>query len=284
METSIFQYGFIIKGLLGAIFASITAGLAGTYVVSKRMVFLSGGITHASFGGIGIGYFIGINPVVGAAVFGILSALGVEYLSVKQRIREDSAIGILWAFGMAIGIIFIYLTPGYTPNLMSYLFGSILTVSQADIIALGIMSAVLILYFGVFYRTILYISFDEVFARTYSSYVDVFKYVTTSLIALTIVLNIRMAGVVLVISLLTIPPNIAMLFTRVYFKIVIWSVIAGFIGTATGYVISYYAGIPVGATIIFTLVILWVLVKGTIHLTGAITKWNNSRHFNHSKL
>jgi zinc transport system permease protein len=272
VETSIFQYGFIIKGLLGAIFASITAGLAGTYVVSKRMVFLSGGITHASFGGIGIGYFIGINPVVGAAVFGILSALGVEYLSVKQRIREDSAIGILWAFGMAIGIIFIYLTPGYTPNLMSYLFGSILTVSQADIIALGIMSAVLILYFGVFYRTILYISFDEVFARTYSSYVDVFKYVTTSLIALTIVLNIRMAGVVLVISLLTIPPNIAMLFTRVYFKIVIWSVIAGFIGTATGYVISYYAGIPVGATIIFTLVILWVIVKTVTLLIMRIPK------------
>jgi zinc transport system permease protein len=272
VETSIFQYGFIIKGLLGAIFASITAGLAGTYVVSKRMVFLSGGITHASFGGIGIGYFIGINPIVGAAVFGILSALGVEYLSVKQRIREDSAIGILWAFGMAIGIIFIYLTPGYTPNLMSYLFGSILTVSRVDIIALGIMSAILILYFGIFYRTILYISFDEVFARTYSSYVDVFKYITTSLIALTIVLNIRMAGVVLVISLLTIPPNIAMLFTRVYFKIVIWSVLAGFVGTATGYAISYYAGIPVGATIIFTLVILWVMVKGITQLILKISK------------
>jgi zinc transport system permease protein len=282
VETSIFQYGFIIKGLLGAIFASITAGLAGTYVVSKRMVFLSGGITHASFGGIGIGYFIGINPVLGAAVFGILSALGVEYLSVKQQIREDSAIGILWAFGMAIGIIFIYLTPGYTPNLMSYLFGSILTVSNADIIALGTMSIILILYFGIFYRAILYISFDELFARTYSSYVDVFKYITTSLIALTIVLNIRMAGVVLVISLLTIPPNIAMLFTRVYFKIVIWSIFAGFIGTATGYVISYYAGIPVGATIIFTLVIIWV--KGTIHLIGIISKLNNSRHSRHSNL
>jgi zinc transport system permease protein len=275
VESNIFQYGFIIKGLLGAIFASITAGLAGTYVVSKRMVFLSGGITHASFGGIGIGYFLGINPVVGAAVFGILSALGVEYLSVKQRIREDSAIGILWAFGMAIGIIFIYLTPGYTPNLMSYLFGSILTVSHADIIALGTMSVILILYFGIFYRTILYISFDEVFARTYSSYVDVFKYITTSLIALTIVLNIRMAGVVLVISLLTIPPNIAMLFTRVYFKIVIWSILAGFVGTATGYVISYYAGIPVGATIIFTLVIIWVLVKTTILLVMKLSKRRN---------
>ncbi len=261
METNLFQYEFIIKGLLGALFASISAGLAGTYIVSKRMVFLSGGITHASFGGIGIGYFAGINPVLGAAVFGILSALGVEYLSVKQKIREDSAIGILWAFGMAIGIIFIYMTPGYTPNLMSYLFGSLLTVTNADIIALGTISVILILYFGIFYRTILYISFDEAYARTYSSWVDIFKYLTTSIIALTIVLNIRMAGVVLVISLLTIPPNIAMLFTRVYFKIVIWSIVAGFIGTSAGYAISYFAGIPVGATIIFTLVVIWVILK-----------------------
>ena len=280
METNIFQYEFIIKGLLGAVFASITAGLAGTYIVSKRMVFLSGGITHASFGGIGIGYFIGINPVIGAAVFGIMSALGVEYLSVKQKIREDSAIGILWAFGMAIGIIFIYLTPGYSPNLMSYLFGSILTVSNADIMALGVMSVILIFYFGVFYRTILYISFDEVFARTYSSYVDIFKYLTTSLIALTIVLNIRMAGVVLVISLLTIPPNIAMLFTRLYFKIVIWSVVAGFVGTATGYAISYFAGIPVGATIIFTLVIIWVVAKGISQLVKKISKSDFSQPVN----
>lgn len=262
MEGSILQYQFILKGLLGALFASITAGLAGTYIVSRRMVFLSGGITHASFGGIGIGYFAGINPVIGAAIFGVLSALGVEYLSVRQKIREDSAIGILWAFGMATGIIFIYLTPGYTPNLMGYLFGSILTVTTADITALGVMAVILILYFGIFYRTILYISYDEEFARTYSPYVDFFKYITTSLIALTIVLNIRMAGVVLVISLLTIPPNIAMIFTKKYHKIILWSVIAGFAGTAVGYVISYFAGIPVGATIIFTLVVLWIISKG----------------------
>ncbi len=178
---------------------------------------------------------------------------------------------------MAVGIIFIYMTPGYTPNLMSYLFGSILTVTNADIIALGIMSVILILYFGIFYRTILYISFDEIFARTYSSYVDLFKYITTSLIALTIVLNIRMAGVILVISLLTIPPNIAMLFTRVYLKIVVWSVIAGFVGTATGYVISYYAGIPVGATIIFTLVIIWVIVKGITQFTKQLSRYKDNR-------
>jgi len=271
VEENIFQYGFIIKGLLGAIFASITAGLAGTYIVTRKMVFLSGGITHASFGGIGIGYFAGFNPIAGAAIFGILSALGVEYLSVKQKIREDSAIGILWAFGMAVGIIFIYLTPGYTPNLMGYLFGSILTVTNADIIALGILSAVLILYFLVFYRTILYISFDEEFARTYSSYVNIIKYLTTSLIALTIVLNIRMAGVVLVISLLTIPPNIAMLFTKVYSRIVVWSVVAAFAGTTGGYAISYLAGIPVGATIIFTLVLFWVTGKVVKKLTAKST-------------
>jgi zinc transport system permease protein len=153
---------------------------------------------------------------------------------------------------------------------MSYLFGSILTVTYGDIIALGVMSVLLILYFSIFYRTILYISYDEQFARTYSPYVNVFKYITTALIALTIVLNIRMAGVVLVISLLTIPPNIAMIFTRVYFKIVIWSVAAGFIGTAAGYAISYYAGIPVGATIIFTLVIIWIIAKAVKEVINII--------------
>jgi len=262
VEGTIFQYDFIVKGLLGAVFASITAGFTGTYIVTRKMVFLSGGITHASFGGIGIGYYAGFNPVAGAAIFGVLSALGIEYLSIHHKIREDSAIGILWAFGMAIGIIFIYLTPGYSPNLMSYLFGSILTVTNADIIALGIMSLILFIYFGAFYRTILYTSFDESFARTYSSSVDIFKYVTTSLIALTIVLNIRMAGVILVLSLLTIPPNIAMLFTRIYSRIILLSVITGFMGTTCGYIISYFAGIPVGATIIFTLVITWIIIKG----------------------
>ena len=273
MEGSIFQYGFILKGLLGAFFASVTAGLAGTYIVSRRMVFLSGGISHASFGGIGIGYFAGINPIFGAALFSIITALGVEYLSVRQKIREDSAIGILWAFGMATGIIFIYLAPGYTPNLMSYLFGSILTVTTADIVALGVMSVILTLYFGFFYRAILYISFDEDFARTYSSFVNGFKYITTALMALTIVLNIRMAGVILVISLLTIPPNIAMLFTRKYHKIVIWSIVSAFIGTTSGYAVSYFAGTPVGATIIFTLVVIWVIAR---LFTGTKT-WNTSQ-------
>ncbi|HPC97710.1 MAG TPA: metal ABC transporter permease [Bacteroidales bacterium] len=258
---SILQYDFVIKGLLGCLFASITAGIAGTYIVSRRLVFLSGGITHASFGGIGIGYYAGFSPVAGAAVFGILSALGIEYLSIKQKLREDSAIGILWALGMATGIIFIFLTPGYTPNLMSFLFGSILTVTTADLISLGLLSVVLIIYFSVFYRTILYISFDENYARTYTSYVNVFKYITTALLALTIVLNIRMAGVVLVLSLLTIPPNIAMLFTRNYASVMRWSVLFGFIGAVTGYGMAWFAGIPAGAAIIFSMVVIWIISR-----------------------
>lgn len=270
MEGGIFQYEFILKGLLGAVFASITAGIAGTYIVSKRLVFLSGGIAHASFGGIGIGYFYGFNPVLGAGIFSIISALGIEFLSVRQKLREDSAIGILWAFGMALGIIFIYLTPGYTPNLMSYLFGSILAVSYWDIIALGIMSVILIFYFVFFYRSILYIAFDEQFARTYSPGVNIFKYVTTALVALTIVLNIRMAGVVLVISLMTIPPNIGMLFTKVFSRLILLSILTGFIGTSLGYSISYYAGIPAGATIIFTLTVIWVIAKACKSLAAFI--------------
>jgi zinc transport system permease protein len=168
---------------------------------------------------------------------------------------------------MATGIIFIYLTPGYSPNLMSYLFGSILTVTNADLFALGIMSLILMLYFGFFYRTLLYVAFDEAYARTFTRNVNLFKYLSTSLVALTIVLNIRMAGVILVLSLLTIPPNIAMLFSRRYTRVVLWSIITGFGGTMAGFIISYYLGIPTGATIIFALVIIWIvcrLLKGVV--------------------
>lgn len=247
--------------MLGALFASITAGLAGTYIVSRRLVFLSGGITHASFGGIGLGYYLGINPVVGAAVFGLGSALGMEYMSARGRMREDSAIGILWALGMAVGIIFIYLTPGYAPNLMSYLFGSILTVTNGDLIALGIISVVLILFTVLFYRTLLYISFDENYARTFTRHVDLFKYVSVGLTGLVIVLNIRMAGVIMIIALLTIPANIIMLFTRKYKQIIILSTVVSFISISAGFAVSWFTNLPTGATIVTVMVLFWVVAR-----------------------
>ncbi len=258
---NLFEYTFVVRSLLGAIFASITAGIAGTYIVSRRLVFLSGGITHASFGGIGMGYYLGINPVVGAAVFGLGSALGMEYMSARGRMREDSAIGILWALGMAVGIIFIYLTPGYAPNLMSYLFGSILTVTNGDLIALGIISAVLILFTTLFYRTLLYISFDENYARTFSRHVDLFKYISVGLTGLVIVLNIRMAGVIMIIALLTIPANIIMLFTRKYLRIIILSTLVSFISICAGFAVSWFTNLPTGATIVTVMVLFWLVAR-----------------------
>ncbi|MEA1887722.1 MAG: metal ABC transporter permease [Bacteroidota bacterium] len=261
MFEAFFEYNFLIKSILAVIFGSITSGIAGSYIVSKKMVFLSGGITHSSFGGIGIAFFIGISPVLGAACFGVASAMGIQYLASRQKVSEDSAIGFLWALGMAIGIIFIYLTPGYTPDLMSYLFGSILTIKTSDLIALAVMSVILLIFFTRYYRFIMYLAFDESYARTFSSRVDFFKYLLIILASLVIVLNIRIAGVVLVLSLLTIPPNIALLYTKDFRNVIIISVISAFLGMLAGFAASWYLNIPTGATIIFTLVLLWVISR-----------------------
>ena len=189
--TGLIGYQFFNNALLAALLASIACGIIGSYIVIKRMVFISGGITHASFGGIGIAYFLGLNPVLGAAVFSILAALGIEWTSIKSNVREDSAIGILWSFGMAIGIIFIFMTPGYAPNLMSYLFGSILTVSVTDLWLIGILAVALIIIFTAFYHLILFVAYDEEYARSHKAPVNLIKYLMISLVALTIVLNIR---------------------------------------------------------------------------------------------
>jgi zinc transport system permease protein len=268
MMENLFEYSFVVRSILGALFASITAGIAGTYIVSKRLVFLSGGITHASFGGIGLGYFLGVSPVLGAAVFGLGAALGMEYMSARGRMREDSAIGILWALGMAVGIIFIYLTPGYAPNLMSYLFGSILTVTYGDLIALGIISLILIVYTVLFYRTLLYISFDEGYARTFTSHVDLFKYISVGLTGLAIVLNIRMAGVIMIIALLTIPANIVMLFTREYLRIIVLSTAVSFIAISAGFAVSWFINLPTGATIVTVLVLFWLTARAVRTLSS----------------
>jgi zinc transport system permease protein len=260
---SLFDYRFFNYAIISAILASITCGIIGSYIVARRMVFISGGITHASFGGIGIAYFLGINPILGAAVFSILSALGIEWVSMKSNIREDSAIGILWSFGMAIGIIFITLTPGYAPNLMSYLFGSILTVSTTDLFSIGILALVMILIFSLFYHVLLFIAFDEEYARSHKLPVDAIKYLMISLIAITIVLNIRLVGIILVISFLTIPQSTANIFTHKFSSIIFLSILFSIVGSIGGLLISYLYNIPSGATIIFVFVLLFVVSKLT---------------------
>ncbi|MBS3769161.1 MAG: metal ABC transporter permease [Bacteroidales bacterium] len=266
MITELFQYEFFINALWAALFSSITCGIIGAYIVSNRIVFLSGGITHSSFGGIGIGYYLGINPILGAAVFSVLSGLGIEFFSRKGEVRYDSMIGIWWSLGMALGIIFIYLTPGYAPNLMTYLFGSILSVSTGDLIFMAILAGVVILFFILFYHTILFISFDESYARVFGLPVNAMKNILIGLVALTIVINIKVVGIILLISLLTIPQAIANHFTQRFEKMIYYSTITAFVGVISGLLFSYQFDVPSGAFIIFALVVLFALVKLVLSL------------------
>ena len=257
----VFTYGFFQNAFLAAILMSVTCGIVGTYIVSRRMVFISGGITHASFGGVGIGYFLGFPPLAGAAVFAVLAALTTENLTRRKVLRNDSIIAIMWSLGMALGIIFIYLTPGYAPNLMSYLFGSIITVTHTDLWLMFSLAVVVSGFFAILFRPILYVSFDEQFAKTRGIPVMLMNYVLIILVALTVVLSIRIAGIILVLSILTIPQNIANLFTNRFGKIMLWSVALGFLASFLGLVVSYYMDIPSGATIIFTLVVMYLAAR-----------------------
>lgn len=257
----LFTLGFFQKALLAALFTSISAGIIGTYIVARRIVFISGGITHASFGGIGLAFLLGFNPLLGAALFAILTAFGIQFFKQKIHIREDSSIAIWWSLGMALGIIFVFLTPGYTPNLMSYLFGNILTVRTRELWAMLFMLALLLGIFVRYFREILYIAFDEEFARASGIPVSFLNYLVMVLIALTVVLSIRSVGIILILSLLTIPQAAANLFTRDFRSMMGLSVLFAFSGSILGLIFSYFLNIPSGATIIFTLLALFTLLR-----------------------
>lgn len=265
----LFTYEFFQKAFLAAIFASISCGIIGSYIVSRRIVFISGGITHASFGGIGLAFLVGFNPLLGAVLFAVLAALGIQFFTKVAEVREDSSIAILWSLGMALGIIFVYLTPGYTPNLMSYLFGNILTVTRLELWWMFILNVVIILFYAFFFRKILYIAFDEEFARAAGLPVTLFNYLTITLIALTVVLNIRVVGIILILSLLTIPQATANLYTNNYRNLLFLSSGFAFLGTLTGLFVSQFLDIPSGAAIIFTLVIIFGLLRLVKYFTNA---------------
>jgi len=257
----LFSYDFFQKAFLAAVFASISCGIIGSYIVSRRIVFISGGITHASFGGIGLAFLLGFNPLLGAVLFAIAAALGIQFFTKVAEIREDSSIAIWWSLGMALGIIFVFVTPGYTPNLMSYLFGNILTVTSSELWWMLLLNVVIIAFFSFFFQNILYIAFDEEFARTAGLPVALFNYLTIILIALTVVLNIRVVGIILILSLLTIPQASANLFTKDFKSLLILSSVFAFIGTIIGLFISYFMDIPSGATIIFTLILMFGILR-----------------------
>lgn len=260
----IIQYSFFQNALSASVLIAIACGIVGAYIVARRIVFIAGGITHASFGGLGIGFYLGTNPLGTALLFSIASAFGIEYISHSgdyKRIREDSAIAAIWSLGMAIGIIFIFLTPGYAPNLSAYLFGNILTVSKTDLYWMTALVIVLLIVYWLGRRVIVYTAFDRDFARTQGLPVRFIEYLMTIFIAATIVLSIRLIGVMLLMSLLTIPQMTANLFTSDYYKITLISCLLGLIGCVSGLFLSYFFNIPSGAFIVLVLIAVFLTAK-----------------------
>ena len=257
----IFEYTFFYFFFVGVLLVSIASAIVGTYIVARRMVFISGGITHACFGGLGLGYFLGINPIAMAAVFAVASALGVELMSARGKIREDSAIAVVWALGMAVGTLFIFLSPGYVPELTSFLFGNILTITSADITAFAIYAVVLIATMAMLYHRIIACAFDSDFMRTQHAPVTAINCLMTVLVALCIVLTIRLIGIMLLMSLITMPQMVAELFTSRFNRIMAASVVVSVFCSICGLFIAYALNVPASSTIVIVLIMVYCMAR-----------------------
>lgn len=253
------HYEFVRNAISAGILASIACGIIGVYVVVKRIVFISGGIAHASFGGIGLGYYLGINPIFGVLPFSIASALSMGLVSKRSKIPEDTAIGILWALGMSMGIIFVSLTPGYAPDLMTYLFGNILTVPFSDVLLMLSLDTVIILVVYSFYKEFLALCFDEEFTEVLGVPAERLYLVLLCLIALTVVVMIRVVGIILVIALLTIPAALSRQFTANLKKMMMLSILFGAVFCSGGIYLSYIFDVPSGATIVLVMSLVYLV-------------------------
>jgi len=245
-----FTYDFMQNAMIAGILVSFCAGIVGSLIVVNRMVFLAGGIAHSSYGGIGMAVYLGIPIFLGAGIFAALSALLIAWLTIEHRERIDSFIGLIWAVGMAIGVLFTDITPGYHSDLMSYLFGSILAVSKSDLYAMALLLAVILLLVHRYYREILAVSYDSQYAslRGIPS-----RLVYTILLlgaAMTVVVSIKVVGLILVIALMTIPTYIAERVTRSLYSMMIVSGILAVIFTLCGLIASYIFDLTSGASII----------------------------------
>jgi len=255
------QYEFIQNALLAGVLISIASGIIGSLVIVNRITFLAGGIAHSSYGGIGIAIYFGIPILFGATVFSVIVAIIIALLTINDKKRIDSIIGIMWATGMAIGIVFVDLTPGYNVDLMSYLFGSIIAVPTSDIWYMFGLDLVVIILVTFFYREFLAISYDSEFARLRGINVKFFYTLLLVLAALTVVAAIKVVGLILVIALLTIPTYTAEIFSNTLSKMMVLSAIFATFFTMSGLVISYMYDISSGASIILIAVLCLILVK-----------------------
>ncbi len=255
------QYDFFRNALIGVAIISVASAIIGTYIITRRLVAISGGITHACFGGLGLGYYLGISPVLMAAVFAVASSIGVEWMSGRFRVREDSAIAVIWAVGMAVGVLFVFLSPGYVPELNSFLFGNILTISCTDIAAFAIYTAILLLFFAAFYQKIVACAFDSDFARVIHLPVRFITYSMTVLVAVCIVLTIRLVGIMLLMSMLSLPMMIAEIYFHRYKQMMLASVAISLCTCVAGLFIGALMDVPCSAVIVILMAALFLILK-----------------------
>lgn len=265
---NILQYSFMRNALTVGLLSSICCGIIGTYIVNKKMVFISSSISHASYGGIGIGiyliYFFKLpikDPLIFGLIFSILSGILILILKDFFYMDSDLGIGMVMSLGMAIGIIFSFMTPGYQSDMSTYLFGNILLSNTFNIISLLILDIVTIIFFIIFYKGIVYTSFDEKLYRLHGVPTYFINYFMIILISSAIIINIKTIGIILIISILTIPQVAASMVAKKYYNIVFLSVFFSFIGILLGLYFSYILNIPSGPSIIVSLIILIVFIK-----------------------
>lgn len=261
MIEALFKYTFLQNAVIGGVFASILCAIIGSIIIEKKMVMLSGGIAHTSFGGIGLGYFLGIEPIIGAYGISILSALGLTaFHRNSDSGNNDALIGIFWSLGMSLGILFIAITPGYPPDMTSYLFGDILTISKFNLNLIILNTVLVFLIISIFFNYWKSYLFDEEFLSILGFNTRIFDYTLFIMVAVSIVSLIKVVGIILVIALLTIPPSSAKLFTSKLKNMMILSGVFGIFYTLIGLYISYTINIPSGASIIiFSAAIFFIL-------------------------
>lgn len=244
------QYEFMRNALLAGLLTSIACGIIGTLVVVNRIVFISGGIAHAAYGGVGLAFYLGIPPLAGAAGFSLVISAIMAMVTAKNKQRADTIVGVLWAVGMALGIILVDLSSGYNVDLMSYLFGSILAVPRSDLVMMGAVDLLVTVVVGMFYNSFLAMSFDEEFALATGVPVRALYFVLLGMMAFVVVMVIRVVGLILVIALLTIPPYIAERYAESLRGMMVFSVILSSVCTIIGLWLSYLLNLTSGATII----------------------------------
>ena len=256
--TALLSYTFLQNALIGGLLASVACGIAGSYVVVKRIGYLAGGIAHSVLGGMGIAYYLGSDPMIGALCAAIVSALTIGLVSIYWGEKEDTLISAIWALGMSTGILFISQTPGYNIDLMGYLFGNILMIPDQELIRLLILDLVLIAAVIIFNRPLLAIVFDQEFARLRGLNTTVYYLLLLCLIAITVVMLIRVVGLILVIALLTLPAAIAGHVTQTLKQMMFVAVALGMLFTSSGLALSYSPDLPPGAVIILIAVVGYI--------------------------